>query len=165
MPASTPRVHDRFFKQIFTRPENIRDFITTYLPSALVSHLDLASLEVVDGSYVEMDLAEYFSDLVVRARLKQGNPADLYFVFEHKSGPDRYARVQVLRKRPIRCTYRSAAGYGRACLDAPSRPHMTGGKAAAYAGGIRAGSMCWGMSCLSSSLSLARGNCSKRERR
>ncbi|MGM0760922.1 MAG: Rpn family recombination-promoting nuclease/putative transposase [Thermodesulfobacteriota bacterium] len=29
--------------------------------------------------------------------MRQGNPVDLYFLFEHKSGPERYARVQVLQ--------------------------------------------------------------------
>ncbi len=94
MPSSSPHVHDRFFKQIFTRPENVRDFITTYLPAGFVSHFDLEVLEVVSGSFVEADLSEYFSDVVVKTSVKQGNPADLYFLFEHKSGPERYARVQ-----------------------------------------------------------------------
>ena len=71
MPISTPRVHDRFFKQIFTRPENVRDFISTYLPFSIVSRLVLESLEIVDGSYVDTDLAEYFDDVVVKTRLKQ----------------------------------------------------------------------------------------------
>ena len=97
MSSSTPRVHDRFFKQIFTRPENVRDFITTYLPAGIVTHLDMDSLEVVSGSFVEEDLTEYFSDVVVKTWVMQGNPADLYFLFEHKSGPERYARVQVLQ--------------------------------------------------------------------
>ena len=97
MSPSSPRVHDRFFKQIFTRPENVRDFITTYLPAEIVAHLDLESLEVVSGNYVEADLGEYFSDVVVKTRVMQGNPADLYFLFEHKSGPEWYARVQVLQ--------------------------------------------------------------------
>lgn len=97
MSSSSPRIHDRFFKQIFSRPENVRDFITSYLPAGIVAHLDLEGLEVVSGSFVEADLSEYFSDVVVRTSVKQGNPADLYFLFEHKSGPERYARVQVLQ--------------------------------------------------------------------
>ncbi|WP_027369829.1 Rpn family recombination-promoting nuclease/putative transposase [Desulfovermiculus halophilus] len=97
MSSSSPRVHDRFFKQIFNRPENVRDFIITYLPAEIVAHLDLESLEVVSGNYVEADLGEYFSDVVVKTRVTQGSPADLYFLFEHKSGPERYARVQVLQ--------------------------------------------------------------------
>ena len=96
MPTSSPRVHDRFFKQIFTRPENVRDFITAYLPSGIVAYLDLESIEVVSVSFVEADLREYFSHVVVRSSLKQGNPADLYFLFEHKSGLERYARVSDL---------------------------------------------------------------------
>lgn len=97
MSSSSPYIHDRFFKQIFTRPETVRDFIETYLPAAIVSHLDLDSLEIVTGSYVDAHLSEYFSDVLVKTRVTQGLPAELYFLFEHKSGPERYARVQILQ--------------------------------------------------------------------
>jgi predicted transposase/invertase (TIGR01784 family) len=97
MSSSTPRAHDRFFKQIISRPENIRDFIQTYLPTGIVSHLELDTLEVENGNYVAPDLSEYFSDVVVKTKVKTGNPAELYILFEHKSGPEKYARVQVLQ--------------------------------------------------------------------
>lgn len=106
MTPSSPRAHDRFFKQIFSRPENVRDFIETYLPVEMVSHLDLDSLEVESKSYVDPNLSEYFSDVVVKTRVRQGNPAELYFLFEHKSGPERYAWVQVLQ-------YMASSWYSR----------------------------------------------------
>lgn len=65
MSSSNPHANDRFFKQIFSRPENVRDFIQIYLPSNIVTHLELDTLEVVNGSYVAPDLSEYFSDVVV----------------------------------------------------------------------------------------------------
>ena len=89
MSSSSPRAHDRFFKQIFSRPENVRDFIRTYLPSDIISHLELDTLEVVNANYVAPDLSEYFSDVVVKTRIKTGNPAELYFLFEHKDSPRR----------------------------------------------------------------------------
>lgn len=53
---SSPRAHDRFFKQIFTKPKIVRDFIETYLPVEVVSHLDLDDLEVGNTSYVDSNL-------------------------------------------------------------------------------------------------------------
>ncbi len=97
MSDTSPRVHDRFFKQIFSRPENVRDFIRLYVPADVVAHLDLDELEVVNGNFIHNDLAEYFSDIVVKTRVTQGQPADLYFLFEHKSGPERFARIQMLQ--------------------------------------------------------------------
>ena len=52
---------------------------------------------MVSGSFIDVDLSEYFSDVVVKTRVRQADSAELYFLFEHKSGPERYARVQVLQ--------------------------------------------------------------------
>jgi predicted transposase YdaD len=64
MSSSSPRVHDRFFKQIFNRPENVRDFIITYLPAEIVAHLELESLEVVSGNYVDVPAKNMFLQAV-----------------------------------------------------------------------------------------------------
>ncbi len=97
MASSNLPVHDRFFKQIFSRTETLRDFIKTYLPSGIVTHLDLDDLQVESGSFVDDHLSEYFSDILVKTRVSSGHPAEIYFLFEHKSGPERYARVQILQ--------------------------------------------------------------------
>lgn len=97
MSSSSPRAHDRFFKQIFSRPENIRSFIQDYLPAEIVSFLDLQSLEVVNTGFVDDQLVEYFSDIVIKTRLQRGDPAEIYFLFEHKSGPEKFVRLQILQ--------------------------------------------------------------------
>jgi predicted transposase/invertase (TIGR01784 family) len=118
MPQS-PQVHDRFFKQIFSRPEIVRDFIRNYLPAEIVSHLALDTLEVVNSSYVHADLSEYFSDVAVRTQVTSGDPAELYFLFEHKSGPERYARVQVLQYMASSWYYHVRSGPGPLPLIIP----------------------------------------------
>src|SRR6056297_564543 len=116
MAKSSPHIHDHLFKQIFTRAENVRDFIQSYLSEEIVSHLELESLEVVNSSYVDAELSEYFSDVVVKTSLKSGDPAEVYFLFEHKSGPERFARVQVLQFMACTWYYHVREGLGSAPL-------------------------------------------------
>jgi predicted transposase/invertase (TIGR01784 family) len=116
MTTSTPQIHDHFFKQIFSRPENVRDFIETYLSAEIVSHLELETLEVVNSSYVDVELSEYFSDVVIKTRLKSGDPAEVYFLFEHKSGPERYVRVQVLQYMASSWYYQVRSGLNKGSL-------------------------------------------------
>jgi len=89
--------HDLFFKELLSRPEGQRDFVANYLPAAVVAQLDLSSLEATKDSFVDPKLQAHYSDLVFRVRLRSGRPAFLYLLFEHKSRPDRFARLQLLR--------------------------------------------------------------------
>ena len=72
-PADTQTgwLHPPFFKQIFSRPEIVRDFIQSDLPPEIVSHLALETLEVVNASYVHADMSEYFSDVCVSSYLQE----------------------------------------------------------------------------------------------
>jgi predicted transposase YdaD len=51
----------------------------------------------VPGSFVDEELREHHSDLLFRIRLKAGSAAFAYVLMEHKSSPDRGARLQLLR--------------------------------------------------------------------
>jgi len=42
-------------------------------------------------------LKTHFSDVVATVQLTDGQPADIYILFEHKSGPDILVRIQVLK--------------------------------------------------------------------
>ena len=63
----------------------------------MVAQLDLSSLEATKDSFVAPKRQAHYSDLVFRVRLRSGRPAFLYLLFEHKSRPDRFARLQLLR--------------------------------------------------------------------
>lgn len=92
-----PNPHDRFFKEVFGRPETARDFLTNYLPPNAAEALDLLNLELVKDSFVDSKLQEYFSDLLYRVGLKRGEGAFVYVLFEHKSAPDEWVAFQLLR--------------------------------------------------------------------
>jgi predicted transposase/invertase (TIGR01784 family) len=89
--------HDAFFKQLFVRPGVAREFLENYLPAHLTAALDLDSIELVEGSFIDEELQEHLSDMIFRVRLKGGGQAFIYILFEHKSEADRWAPWQALR--------------------------------------------------------------------
>ena len=94
--AKLSKPHDKFFKETFSQPTIVRDFVQNYLPAEIVVTLELDSLELQKDSFVE-ELQEHFSDILYRVRLKNGNSTFLYFLFEHKSYPDKWSSLQLLR--------------------------------------------------------------------
>lgn len=90
--------HDKFFKEALSRLDIVRDYITTFLPKSIVVKLDLGSLELSKDSYLTKELHKSFSDLVYRCRYGQGKQTiSIALLFEHKSRPDRYIRLQLLQ--------------------------------------------------------------------
>lgn len=89
--------HDKFFKEIFGKPELAADFVRNYLPPAIVNSLDLASLEVQKESFLDEKLEESFADLIYRVRLRNSQEtAFVCLLFEHKSSPDKWVALQIL---------------------------------------------------------------------
>lgn len=96
MPHQAPTPHDGFFKEIFSREEVVREFIEHYLPAEISSKFVLSTLSVDMEGYIAEEFREYFSDVVATVQLQDGQGAEVYLLFEHKSGPDSMARLQVL---------------------------------------------------------------------
>lgn len=87
--------HDKFFKETFSNPGVARNFIENYLPEAILKIIDLNELEIQKGSHVDEELSEIFSDMLFRTKINQRD-GYLYFLFEHKSYPDRMVALQLL---------------------------------------------------------------------
>ncbi len=86
--------HDAFFKRIFSNPEYAAGELASVLHPELVAALDLTKLELVPGSFVDEEMKQRHTDLLLRAplrgRRRRGRPlyVYIYFVFEHLSWPD-----------------------------------------------------------------------------
>ncbi|MGE0085958.1 MAG: Rpn family recombination-promoting nuclease/putative transposase [Desulfococcaceae bacterium] len=89
--------HDRFFKELFSRPEVSRDFLINYLPGEITEILDLSSLELTKDTFIDKELREHFSDMLCKMKLKSGGAVYVYALLEHKSRPERLTSFQVLR--------------------------------------------------------------------
>ena len=89
--------HDRFFKETFTRIELAQDFFAQYLPAPVAATLNLNTLELQSGSFVDPDLQQQFADLLYRVTLQSEGDAYIYLLLEHKSYPDPQVPFQLLR--------------------------------------------------------------------
>jgi predicted transposase/invertase (TIGR01784 family) len=89
-------VHDLFFKQSFSEPGVAADFVRHHLPAAVAATLDVNSIQLLSGSFVEERLKGRQSDLLFQAGLCDGGMARLYLLFEHKSRRDPMALLQLL---------------------------------------------------------------------
>ncbi len=88
--------HDSFFRETFGRKEIAASFLKEYLPAEILRKIDLESLTIGKDSFVEKELQHHFSDLLYSAKYGEGQ-LYLYFLFEHKSSPDPWVALQLLR--------------------------------------------------------------------
>ncbi len=93
--------HDHLFKSTFSDPRIAADYIRNFLPTKLTSKLDLTSLKLAPGSYVNEELKEYLSDVVYRCKYGQeeikSREGEMSLLFEHKSQPNGIIYLQLLR--------------------------------------------------------------------
>jgi predicted transposase/invertase (TIGR01784 family) len=89
--------HDAFFKQTLSDPRLAGTFLREHLPPEVAELLGPEAPEPVAGSFVDEQLRQHHSDLLFRVRLKTGDDAFAHVLLEHKSSPDRGARLQLLR--------------------------------------------------------------------
>jgi predicted transposase/invertase (TIGR01784 family) len=89
--------HDAFTQQLLSRLENAADFLQHYLPPKLVEALDLGTIELDNDTFVDEDLARHSSDLIYKVGLKGGGDARIVVLVDHKSDPEKWVGLQLLR--------------------------------------------------------------------
>ncbi|GAB6160978.1 Rpn family recombination-promoting nuclease/putative transposase [Desulfothermus naphthae] len=88
--------HDAFVKEIFSHKEQAEDFLKNYLPQNICKLIDFNSLAIVKDSFVDEDLKRHFSDLLYEVQISSRD-GFIYLLFEHKSIPQRFTALQLLR--------------------------------------------------------------------
>lgn len=89
--------HDKFFRESFSRQEIVTSFIEEYLPPEIVAPIRMETLQLASESYVDEELRDHHTDVLYTVQLDTGDEIHLYFLFEHKSFPDREVALQLLR--------------------------------------------------------------------
>ena len=80
--------HDRFLKEILSKPEHAAGVLRCALTAELAAQLDWSTLRLINGSYVEPDLKASFSDLVFEVQVRAGGEALVYCLWENQSTED-----------------------------------------------------------------------------
>jgi predicted transposase/invertase (TIGR01784 family) len=89
--------HDKYFKEVFSNKPEAVAFLKGSLPDKLVKNIDFRTLKPLKDSYVDEELQESFSDLVYTAVYKGKTDILITLLFEHKSRPERYPHLQLLK--------------------------------------------------------------------
>jgi len=90
------RLHDEFFKYVFSNKEEVEEFISRSFPKEIVENLNLSTLEKHDTAYVSKYLRKYFSDMVYTCVYKKNIKIKIALLFEHKSTPIPFPHFQLL---------------------------------------------------------------------
>ena len=92
------QAHDRFAVEMLSDVEVTRELIAKHVPQEITQYMDLDNLEVRSECYTD-ELEKAFTDIVVKLRLKAEpkHEAEIYILIEHKSQPEKFARLQVLK--------------------------------------------------------------------
>ncbi len=88
--------HDKFFKELFSRRDEVREFISKTLPAQITRKLNLDTLEIDTTEYVNKRLKTNFSDIVYNCIYGEKTPIKISLLFEHKSYPEAYPHFQIL---------------------------------------------------------------------
>jgi predicted transposase/invertase (TIGR01784 family) len=95
--ATVSNIHDTFFRETMSHKDVAVDFLQSYLPGDVLAHLRLETLSIRKDTFVGADQAGHYSDLLYEVSLGNDTPGFIYFLFEHKSYPDRFVSLQLLR--------------------------------------------------------------------
>ena len=90
-------LHDTFFRETMSHKEVAADFLANYLPAGLLGHVQLETLSITKDTFVDKKQAAHYSDVLYQVKLTGNRPGFVYFLFEHKSYPDRFISLQLLR--------------------------------------------------------------------
>jgi predicted transposase YdaD len=90
-------MHDALFKAAFGQPDIARSELALVLPPRVLAHLDLSTLAVTPGSFVDEDLRHAHTDLLYAVRTKDDRDALVYVLFEHQSSFDELMPFRFLR--------------------------------------------------------------------
>ena len=88
--------HDKFFKELFSQREKVKEFVSKTLPSEITQKLNFETLEIDKTEYISKNLKTSFSDLVYNCIYGKNTKIKISLLFEHKSYPETYPHFQLL---------------------------------------------------------------------
>jgi len=90
-----PTPHDKLVRRTFGDLQHARGLLRSLVPEALATGVDWRTLALVDGSFIDPQLAERQTDLLYSVELEQ-RPVLLYLLLEHQSSSDRWMPLRML---------------------------------------------------------------------
>ena len=97
MPTTHNNLHDKLFKDTFVSVREVRALLTHFVNPEIYASLNLDTLHLENGSYIDKDLKQYFADIIYSCERADGKKVQITLLLEHKSYFDKGLPVQLLR--------------------------------------------------------------------
>ena len=92
-----PQPHDAFFKQGLSHPGVSTDFLKAHLKDKAIQMIDWkVSPSMANTNFVDVELRQFYSDLVFQCKLRDKRDAYVYLLVEHQTAPDKLMSFRVL---------------------------------------------------------------------
>jgi predicted transposase/invertase (TIGR01784 family) len=91
-------VHDKFFKETFSRVDIAINFLEEMVNDSFVQKLHLHTLKLENGSYIDEKLEESFADIIYTCQYGEENrTVKIALLYEHKSYREEYPHWQLVK--------------------------------------------------------------------
>lgn len=87
--------HDKFFKKALSNLTIAQEFFGTHLPPTFKKLIDLSTLSIEKGSFVDSALREHLSDMLYKVNI-DNREGYIYILLEAQSTPDELMAFRVL---------------------------------------------------------------------
>lgn len=94
--AKHPTPHDANFKANMQNVSIARDFFKAHLPQAILKKVNLETLRLAEGQFVDKRLRYFFTDVLYTAQFNEEGIGYLYLLNEHVTNPQRLTPFYVL---------------------------------------------------------------------
>ncbi|PWK16658.1 putative transposase/invertase (TIGR01784 family) [Arcicella aurantiaca] len=88
-------VHDKFFKETFSRIDIATNFLEELLEQNLIQQMNLSTLQMDNNSFVDEELEEHFADILYTCDYGQKSKIRIALLYEHKSYKEDYPHWQL----------------------------------------------------------------------
>ncbi len=88
-------VHDKFFKETFSRIDVVSNFLEELVDEKLVKKLDLSTLQIDNNSFIDEELEEHFADILYTCEYAGKGKVRIALLLEHKSYKEDYPHWQL----------------------------------------------------------------------
>ena len=89
-------LYDNILKELFSRPEIVRDFLQGFVDSDFINDIDFTRIEKKNTSYIAKTFKNKYTDLVLKLNMTGGKCAYLYLVIEFQSTVDKLMPLRIL---------------------------------------------------------------------
>ena len=88
--------HDHFVREFLSDVRHAREFLSAVMPAELSARFDWTQLRGEPATFIDQNLRDQYSDLLFSIVERNGEPTQVYLLFEHKSALDPWLLRQLL---------------------------------------------------------------------